>query len=121
MDENLSKMHDFQDDEVHASSGNSARDLPERVAAADSISKANVRAELQRVVSSPHFEASERNRRFLTYVVEETLAGRSARLKAYSIATVVFGRPDSFDPALDPIVRMEAGKVRRALTRFYLT
>ncbi len=122
MDENLSNMPaNYGDDEGHASSGNSLKDVPGRATAADGLFEANVRGELQRVVSSPHFEASERNHRFLTYVVEETLAGRSARLKAYSIATVVYGRPDSFDPALDPIVRMEAGKVRRALTRFYLT
>src|SRR5262249_24378093 len=58
--------------------------------------------------------------RFLEYVIEETLAGRAARLKAYNIATTVFGRPDSFDPQLDPVVRMEAGRLRRALERFYL-
>src|SRR4029079_12372123 len=67
-----------------------------------------------------HFTTSERNRRFLAYVVEEALAGRADRLKAYNIATTVFGRPDSFDPQLDPVVRMEAGRLRRALERFYL-
>ena len=41
------------------------------------------RAELHRVLGSSHFEASERNRRFLEYVVEETLAGRADRIKAY--------------------------------------
>ena len=91
----------------------------ERVTTTD-YSEADVRAELHRVVSSAHFAVSERNRRFLEYVVEETLAGRSARLKAYNIATIVFGRPDSFDAQLDPVVRMEAGRMRRALDRFYL-
>ena len=78
------------------------------------------RAELHRVLGSPHFEASERNRRFLEYVVEETLAGRADRIKAYSIATAVFGRDANFDPQTDPVVRMEARRLRRSLERFYL-
>jgi hypothetical protein len=57
---------------------------------------------------------------FLAYVVEESLAGRADRIKAYSIATTVFGRDASFDPQSDPIVRVEAGHLRRALERYYL-
>lgn len=80
-----------------------------------------VRAELARIVGSPRFDATERNRRFLTYVVEEALAGRSERIKAYTIATEVFGRDSKFDPQFDSIVRIEAGRLRRALERYYLT
>lgn len=80
-----------------------------------------VKDELSRVVSSSAFDASDRNRKFLRYVVEETLAGRADRIKAYSIATSVFGRDESFDPQLDSIVRIEAGRLRRSLERYYLT
>ncbi len=80
-----------------------------------------VRAELERILASGDFDASERNRDFLRYVVEETLAGRAGRIKAYSIATSVFGRGADFDPQLDSIVRIEAGRLRRALDRYYLT
>ncbi|MBX3584887.1 MAG: hypothetical protein KF810_23670 [Rhizobiaceae bacterium] len=79
-----------------------------------------VKAELSRVLKSVNFDASERNRRFLSYVVEETLMGRGDRIKAYTIATMVFGRDDAFDPTLDPVVRMEARRLRRSLERFYL-
>lgn len=79
-----------------------------------------VRAELHRVLNSSQFDASERNRRFLAYVIEETLAGRAGRIKAYNIATEVFGRDVNFDPQLDPVVRMEARRLRRSLERFYL-
>lgn len=79
-----------------------------------------VRAELHRVLQSAQFDASERNRRFLEYVIEETLAGRAGRIKAYNIATEVFGRDVNFDPQLDPVVRMEARRLRRSLERFYL-
>ncbi len=80
-----------------------------------------VRAELERILASGDFDASDRNRDFLRYVVEETLAGRAGRIKAYSIATSVFGRGADFDPQLDSIVRIEAGRLRRALDRYYLT
>ncbi len=85
------------------------------------VSPEGVRAELQRILESPRFNASERNRRFLTYVVEHALAGRPERIKAYTIATEVFGRDAKFDPQLDSIVRIEAGRLRRALERYYLT
>ena len=73
------------------------------------------------MLASPHFDASERNRDFLTYVVETTLAGHADRIKAYTIATEVFGRGPKFDPQLDSIVRIEAGRLRRSLERYYLT
>ena len=57
---------------------------------------------------------------FLRFVVEETLAGREHRLKGYTIATRVFGRGDDFDAAQDPIVSIQAGRLRRALERYYL-
>ena len=88
----------------------------EQTASADAV-----RAELQRILASPHFDASERNRNFLAYVVEEALAGRAERIKAYAIATAVFGRDEGFDPQLDSIVRIEAGRLRRSLERYYLT
>jgi len=80
-----------------------------------------IREHLRRILACPGFDASERNRRFLEYVVEETLEGRADRIKAYSIATSVFGRNDSFDPQQDAIVRIEAGRVRRSLEHYYLT
>jgi TolB-like protein/tetratricopeptide (TPR) repeat protein len=85
------------------------------------VSSEAVRAELNRILDSPQFDASERNRAFLAYVVEETLAGRPDRIKAYTIATAVFGRDSTFDPQLDSIVRIEAGRLRRSLEHYYLT
>lgn len=96
------------------------RNREEPIRAADSLTAAEVREELHRVLNSAQFITSNRNRRFLQYVVDETLAGRADRLKAYTIATMVFGRPDSFDPQTDPVVRMEARRLRQALERFYL-
>ena len=66
-----------------------------------SLRPETIRAALERVIASKDFDASERNRRFLRHIVEETLAGRGERIKAYSIATTVFGRDARFDPQLD--------------------
>lgn len=60
-------------------------------------------------------------RDFLSYVVEETLNGRSAYLKALPIAQAVFGADDKFDPEANSIVRVEAGRLRRRLTQYYST
>ncbi|QFY59345.1 hypothetical protein FZ934_02160 [Rhizobium grahamii] len=76
--------------------------------------------QLQRILSSEEFLAPKRGRNFLAFVVNETLAGRSEFLKAFTIANVVFGREASFDPQNDPVVRIEAGRIRRALERYYL-
>jgi len=91
------------------------------MAAAHGVASEAVRTQLQSIVICQEFDASERNRRFLKYVVEETLAGRPERIKAYSIATSVFGREASFDPQTDPIIRIEASRLRRSLERYYLT
>ncbi|WP_097142473.1 hypothetical protein [Rhizobium subbaraonis] len=79
----------------------------------------SVRNALARILQSPDFDATPRSRRFLTYIVEETLGGRAERIKAFSIATDVFGRGADFDAHSDPIVRLEAGRLRRALEQYY--
>ena len=79
-----------------------------------------VRAQLARIVASPDFDVPERSRGFLRYVVEETLAGRGERIKGYTVAVEVFGRDAAVDTNVDPVVRIEAGRLRRALERYYL-
>ncbi|NNU48186.1 adenylate cyclase [Rhizobium sp. WYCCWR 11279] len=79
----------------------------------------DIREQLERVVSSPEFPGVGRAAAFLRYVVSETLEGRGNRIKAYSIAIEVFGRDAGFTQD-DPVVRIEAGRLRRSLERYYL-
>ena len=58
-------------------------------------------------------------REFFRFIVEKTLAGRAHEIKGYTVATQVFGRRADFDPVKDPIVRIQAGRLRRALERYY--
>jgi TolB-like protein/Flp pilus assembly protein TadD len=80
-----------------------------------------VLAELARILSSQTFQGAQRPSNFLKYVVEQTLAGHGEQIKEYCIATDVFGRKESFDPRLDPIVRVEATKLRSRLAGYYRT
>ena len=85
------------------------------------VAPEEIKAELDRILSSPDFRASKRRRGFLRFVVEEALAGRAEMIKAYTIAVTVFGRSKDFDSQVDPIVSVEAGRLRRALAQYYLT
>ena len=76
--------------------------------------------QLQKILSSPEFYATKQQKSFLAFVVEESLAGRSDQLKGYTVATQVFGRAQDFDSQLDPIVSVQANKLRRALEHYYL-
>ncbi|MFH6786012.1 MULTISPECIES: hypothetical protein [Methylobacterium] len=74
---------------------------------------------LEILLRAPPFMRSPKLARFLRFVVEEELAGRGATIKAYTIATQALGRGPDFDPSIDPSVRVEAGRLRRALDEVY--
>ena len=78
-----------------------------------------IRGQLDRIINSPPFHQSQRRQRFLEYLVNETLAGRGERLKAYTVALEVFDRPATFDPLVDNVVRIEAGRLRDKLREYY--
>jgi hypothetical protein len=78
-----------------------------------------IRAALARLIASPAFSKSPQLAHFIKFVVDETLAGRGDRIKAYTVAADALGRDANFDPQNDPIVRVEAGRLRRALTNYY--
>jgi hypothetical protein len=86
----------------------------------ESPNEADIRAALGRVVASNHISKSPQLANFLRFVVEEKLAGNGSRIKAYTIAADALGRDSSFDPQNDPIVRVEAGRLRRALDQYYI-
>lgn len=75
---------------------------------------------LERIIASSEFRASPHLAAFLRFSVEKSLAGEGPNIKAYSVATGVLGRPPTFDPQADPIVRVEATRLRRAMERYYL-
>src|SRR5262249_17423389 len=79
----------------------------------------SVRSALSRILASKLFLGSERLRRFLQFIVEQTLLGRTAGIKEYALAVEVFDKETSFDPRVDPVVRVEAGRLRAKLREYY--
>ena len=78
-----------------------------------------IREQLVRILNSGPFHQAQRRQRFLEYIVNESLAGRGERLKGYNIAQAVFDRAETFDSNVDPIVRLEAGRLRDRLREYY--
>src|SRR6516164_7823398 len=76
-------------------------------------------AQLNRIFGSKAFRQADRLKRFLSFIVEETLAGRGERLKEFVVGVEVFGKDNSFDPRNDPIVRVQARRLRSQLARYY--
>jgi len=78
-----------------------------------------IRAQLDRVLASQVFASATRLRRFLRYVVERSLDGHGDELKEYAIGIEVFDRDQQYDPRIDSIVRVEAGRLRAKLDEHY--
>src|SRR5690349_5574872 len=78
-----------------------------------------VSAQLERILASPGFAGADRASRFLRFVVERTIAGEGDQLKEYVIGRAVFDRGDDYDPRIDSIVRVEAGRLRSKVEEYY--
>ena len=79
----------------------------------------SVHDHLQKLITDPLFSLSDILKRFLVFIVEETLDGRSDQLKEYTIGVKVLHKPANFNPQMDAIVRIHACRLRRALNRYY--
>ncbi len=83
------------------------------------IAEGEVRSALEGVLASSVLQRSPQLQRLLRYLVEETLAGHGDRLKEYVLGVEIFGRPASYDPRLDSLVRVEARRLRGTLETYY--
>jgi serine/threonine-protein kinase len=97
---------------ITAAASGTARDL-------GAYSDESVCLAIDRIAASPLFAESERLSRFLRYIVAETLAERGKVIKEYTIGVEVYGRPADYDPKTDAIVRVEAGRLRTKLQKYY--
>lgn len=82
-------------------------------------SKKEILDELNNVLSSDLFSRSSVLSSFLKFIVEETMESRTDDLKEYTIAVSALGKPNNFNPQLDAIVRIHAGRLRRLLKEYY--
>ncbi|MEO8483029.1 MAG: tetratricopeptide repeat protein [Acidobacteriota bacterium] len=78
-----------------------------------------VREQLERILRSETFQQADRLKHFLTFIVGEAAGGRQTNLKEYVVGVQVFRKEESFDPRTDPIVRVQARRLRAKLVRYY--
>jgi TolB-like protein len=89
--------------------------------AASGPSPMAIHAQMVRIMNAPALKATDAQRAFLRFVIGKSLAGQSEEIKGYTVATEVFSRRKDFDQATDPIVSIQANKLRRALDLYYLS
>jgi hypothetical protein len=94
-------------------------DPPSRGSEDDTIESNLVREELHRIVTSRHFRTSRRGKEFLQYVVDQKISGNGDLLKERLIGVHVFGRNPDYATGEDPVVRVQAGDVRRRLESYH--
>jgi hypothetical protein len=84
-----------------------------------SVEVEDIRAQVGRLIHSKTFETSEVHRRLLQYLAEKSISGEAERLKEYTIGLEAFGKPSTYDPKQDSIVRLQAGRLRQKLAAYY--
>ncbi len=89
------------------------------VAGTENHSNNQIRKALARTLKSPEFQSAPQLRAFLEFVVQATLNNQQEKVKGYTIAVEALGRPEEFNPVTDPIVRVEAARLRRRLDKYY--
>ena len=90
-------------------SAEARRDLPDEV----------VRAQLERILTSEVFSRSQQLRRFLSFIVEQSLSGQGHSLKESVLAHELYGKGTDFDGGTDPVVRVDARRLRDKLREYY--
>jgi tetratricopeptide (TPR) repeat protein len=93
--------------------------MPTRVLNSEEPAPEEVRAALERIAASEGFRASPQLVAFLSFVVGAALDGKGDKIKGYTIGVEALKRGANFDPQIDPIVRVEATRLRRAMERYY--
>ena len=83
------------------------------------VQPVEVRQQLARILSSQGFSRAESLRTFLNFAVERSLTDAGEKMNEYLVGLEVFGRPPSYDPRIDPIVRVQARKLRQRLATYY--
>src|SRR6202161_3490383 len=85
----------------------------------EEVNKSAILQELGNILASPSFRNSSRSKQFLSYVIQHKLEGHHELLKERSIGADLFHRPADYATGDDPVVRVQAGEVRRRLEQYY--
>ena len=80
-----------------------------------------VEFQLKVITKSPVFKSSLQMQNFLGYIVRKKLVGQESLLKQYTIAVDALGQAEDFDAETNPLIRIEAGRLRKKLAEYYKT
>jgi len=83
------------------------------------VSQDAIHAQLERIVQSSNLRLSDQQQRLLTYLVDQSLSNEAGKLKEYAIGLDVFGKPPSYDPRQESVVRMQVSRLRQKLAEYY--
>src|ERR1700688_720265 len=78
-------------------------------------------AQVRRILQSKALRTSEVHRNLLNYLAEKSLCGEADSLKEYTVGLDVFGKPDTYDPRQESVVRMHMARLRQKLAEYYRT
>lgn len=78
-----------------------------------------VKNQLESLLASPQFKLAGQQKKFLQFIVLKTLEGNNRQLKQYTIAVEGLGFADNFDPDVNPVIRINAGRIRKKLDKYY--
>ena len=78
-------------------------------------------AQIERILQNKSLRLSEVQRRLLIYLTEKSLAGEADDLKEYTVGIDAFGKPASYDPRQESVVRMHVARLRQKLAEYYRT
>jgi hypothetical protein len=77
------------------------------------------RAQVERILHSETFRNSEALRRLMKFLCEKSLAGEADQLKEYSVGIDALGKPPTYDPRQDSVVRIQVARLRQKLAEYY--
>ena len=83
------------------------------------VERARVQQQLDRILASPEFQSADRLSRLLHYLVQNALDHPGETVKEYALGIDVFDRKPDFDPKVDSVVRVQTGRLRQKLTKYY--
>src|SRR5512146_1260505 len=85
------------------------------------VSEDLTHAQIERILHSETFRNSDVLRRLLRFLADKSIAGEGDQLKEYSIGIDALGKPSSYDPRQDSVVRIQVGRLRQKLADYYRT
>jgi len=85
------------------------------------LEEASIRAQVSRIIDSKNLRLSEGQCRLLTYLADKSLAGEADELKEYVVGVDAFGKPPTYDPRQESVVRTQVARLRQKLADYYHT